>query len=83
MFEILSRARWDQAYDFLASGHPPMIMKLLALNTVFLVMYLVRRTKSEHQIRHSTMMQVQVLLVAANLMIIFQTEIQRFLDRFI
>ena len=30
MIELFKRARWDQAYDFLTYGDPPMIARLLA-----------------------------------------------------
>jgi hypothetical protein len=77
MMELFRRARWDQAYNFLASGDPPMLLKLLAINTLFLIMYMIRRAKSPHRMHESTVMQVQALLVAANALILFQSDIQR------
>jgi hypothetical protein len=83
MIELFHRARWDQAYDFLAAGDPPMMFRLLAINTIFVVLYIIRRAKSPHKLRESTIIQVQALLVIANLLILFQRDIQQFLDRFI
>jgi hypothetical protein len=83
MFELFQRARWDQAYDFLASGDPPMIFRLLAINTIFLVFYIIRRARVSTQMRPETMIQVQVLLILANILILFQRDIMRMIDRFI
>ncbi len=83
MFELFQRARWDQAYDYLASGDPPMIAKLLAINTIFFILYIVRKVRVEHKMRDSTVMQVQTLLVVANFLILFQRDIQNLLNRFI
>ena len=83
MFELFQRARWDQAYDYLASGDPPMIARLLAINTIFFILYIVRKTRVDHKMRESTVVQVQALLLVANVLILFQRDIQHFLDRFI
>lgn len=83
MFELFQRARWDQAFDYLASGDPPMIFKLLAINTIFVVFYIIRKAKTSDRLRQSTVIQVQGLLILANLMILFQRDIMHLLDRFI
>jgi hypothetical protein len=83
MFELFERARWDQAYDYLASGDPPMIAKLLAINTIFFIFYIIRRTRVDYKMRQSTVMQVQALLIAANVLILFQRDILNLLNRFI
>ena len=83
MLDLFSRARWDQAYDYLAGGDPPMIFRLLAINTVFLVIYMIRRARANHPMKDQVVFQVQALLLLANFLILFQRDIQRFLDRFI
>lgn len=83
MFELFHRARWDQAYHFLESGDPPMILRLLAINTLFLVFYIIRRAKVPHRMRDSSVMQVQALLVLANALILMQSDIQMQLARII
>ena len=83
MFELFQRARWDQAYDYLASGDPPMIAKLLAINTIFFILYIVRKMRVDHKLRESTVVQVQALLLVANVLILFQRDIQHLLDRLI
>ncbi len=83
MFELFQRARWDQAYDYLASGDPPMIARLLAINTIFFILYIVRKMRVDHKMRESTVVQVQALLLVANVLILFQRDIQHLLDRLI
>ena len=83
MLELFRRAQWSQAYDFLSSGDPPMIFKLLAINTVCVVFYVIRKVKTNMALRESTVLQVQGLLIVANCLILFQRDIQNFLSRFI
>lgn len=83
MFELFQRARWDQAYDYLASGDPPMIARLLAINTIFFILYIVRKMRVDHKMRESTVAQIQALLLVANVLILFQRDIQHLLDRLI
>ncbi len=83
MFELFQRARWDQAYDYMASGDPPVIARLLAINTIFFILYIIRKVRVEHKMRDSTVMQVQALLIVANILILFQRDIQNLLSRII
>ena len=83
MFELFSRARWDQGYEFLASGEPPMIFRLLAINTIFVILYVIRKAKAQNRMRETTVLQVQGLLILANCLILFQRDIQNYLSRFI
>lgn len=76
MLELFHRARWDQAYDFLASGEPPIIFRLLAVNTLFFILFVIRRAKGAHRMRPATAMQIQALLVVANCIVLFQNEVQ-------
>lgn len=79
--ELLQRIRWDQAYDFLAAGDPPMIFRLLALNTVFIILFVVRRSRGAMPMEQSGMLVTQGLLVAANLLVMFHNDVLRLLDR--
>lgn len=83
MIELFKRARWDQAYDFLTYGDPPMIARLLAINTIFFVIYIIRKTRIDHQLRQSTLIQVQAFLLLANILILFQRDIMHLIDRII
>lgn len=77
MLELFRRARWDQAYDFLASGDPPIIFRLLAINTLFLILFVLRRVRSPQRMREGTVMHIQALLIGANCLILFQNDVER------
>jgi hypothetical protein len=77
MLEMFRSARWDQAYDFLSSGDPPVMFRLLAINTLFMILFVMRRVRTPHRMKESAVMQVQALLLGANCLILFQNEVQR------
>jgi hypothetical protein len=83
MFELIGRTRWDQAYDFLVSGEPSMMLRILMINTIFVILYMIRRARSSYPMKSQTVMQVQGLLIVANALILFQREIMQFLDQLI
>ena len=60
-----------------------MVFRLLALNTIFVVFYIIRRARVTTRMRSETMIQVQIFLILANVLILFQRDIMQFLDRFI
>jgi len=74
-------ADWDGLYRLLAKGNPPLAFQLLALNTIFLVLFIVRRATAKHRLRSRTVEVVQVFLLLANLCIIFQEEALQWIGR--
>jgi uncharacterized protein (DUF983 family) len=83
MLELLNRTRWDQAYDFLAAGDPPMMLRILGVNTLFFIFYMIRRTQINFPMKQHTVIQVQAFLLLANALILFQHDIIGFLGQFI
>lgn len=83
MIELIRRTRWDQAYDFLASGEPPMIQRILALNILFLILFVLRRAKFGKPMTQQGLLFAQAMLLLANILVMFQRDIQSFLDRVI
>jgi hypothetical protein len=67
-------ADWDGLYRFFASGNPPLALQLLALNTVFFVLYLFHNARAKHPMRRSSAQAVQGLLIAANVAVLFRQE---------
>ena len=82
MLEYLYLARWDQALGFLASGWPPVWARLLALNALFLALYAVRRMAGAGPMPSGLAFFVQLTVVAANLLLIYQTEVVDYLRVF-
>lgn len=80
MFDLFFIARWGEIYTFFAQGNPPLIVQILALNTIFFALWIVRRMRDAPAIRSETANIVQALLIGANVLILFQKDIVRFLE---
>lgn len=83
MLHAILNAPWNQIYDVLADGNPPMALRILAVNTVFFILFVVRRARGIASMPQKTAITVQSLLVFSNMLILFQDEVQHFLGRFI
>jgi hypothetical protein len=70
-------APWHVIYDFFAKGDPPLALQLLALNTVFFVLFIIRRMRGARAMRPSAATTVQALLIFANCLILLQDDITR------
>ncbi len=72
---LIFRARWDELYIFFTNGYPPLVLKLLIINTIFLVFFAYRRAKAKHPLRPTSAYTVQGLLIASNVMVMFQNDV--------
>jgi hypothetical protein len=72
--ELIWRAPWHDLYAFFAAGNPPLAFQLLALNTVFFVIYCFRVARAKHAVRSGAAYAVQFLLMGANAMLMFQNQ---------
>lgn len=75
MLHSILTAPWQQASDVLSAGQPPMIARIMAINTLFFVLFLIRRMRGVTTMPERTAILVQSTLVGCNLMILFQDEI--------
>ena len=75
MLHKFFNAPWWQLTDFLSKGHPPIIVQLLAINTIFFILLIVRRARGVPGMRRDSVIQVQALVVVANVLLLFQQEI--------
>jgi hypothetical protein len=73
--KLIYSARWNELYAFFAAGNPPLVLVLLALNTAFLVYFIIRRIRSKHPTRPTTAYMLQGLLIASNFIVMFQKDI--------
>jgi hypothetical protein len=73
--DLIYRARWDQLFSYFAGGYPPLILKLLVINTIFIVLFIIRRTTAKHKLRPNTAYAIQGVLIAANVATIFANDI--------
>jgi len=86
VIEFFQNAPWHHLYNFFADGNPPLVVRVLILNTIFLLVYIFRRARGVSMMGQKTALQVQVFLIAANALMLFEPEIMsglRYIDRFI
>lgn len=69
--DLYYNARWQDLYQFLADGNPPLVLRLMAINTLFFVVFVVRRARAKHSLRSHTAYFVQALLIGANAFLMF------------
>ena len=75
--DLFWQSNWAYLYDFFAEGSPPLAIQILVLNTIFFMLWIVRRMRGARALRRQTSITVQAILIAANCIILFQ---QTFLD---
>lgn len=76
MLEYLYLANWDQAFGFLTAGSPPMFVRLMALNALFLGLYGIRKAAGAQPMTAGMTLFVQIAVLAANLMVLYQAEVE-------
>jgi hypothetical protein len=74
--ELFAQARWQDLYDFLAAGQPPIAMRLLVINTIFLMLFVYRRANGRPRMNEKTTYAVQSILILANCFLMFSGDIQ-------
>lgn len=79
MLEYLYLARWDDAFGFLASGSPPVYLRLAAVNAVFIALFGIRRGLGAPPMSGLMMVLAQLAVLGANLAILFQPQVESYL----
>ena len=86
MIEFFQNAPWHHLHDFLANGNPPLVVRLLILNTIFFALFAYRRARGLPVMNAKAALRVQSFLIAANALLLFEPEIRsglKYIDRFI
>jgi hypothetical protein len=71
-------AFWDELYVYFARGDPPLALQLLALNSIVLIILMIRRMRGAPALRSDTYRLVQALLIFATTLVVFEVEIADF-----
>jgi len=66
MLNLIDLIPWNEYRDFFASGHPPVILRLIFINTIFLMVWVVRRARGATAWRSQTSVALQIILLIAN-----------------
>jgi hypothetical protein len=76
--ELIANAPWHEFYGFFLKGNPPLIVLLLAMNTVFFILFVIRRIRGRQTFRASTAYIIQGMVVLSNFLVIYHTQIFQF-----
>jgi hypothetical protein len=68
-------ADWGEIYAFFAQGSPPLAIQILIINTIFFMLWIVRRMRGAPALRRETSMIVQAILILANMFILFRNNL--------
>lgn len=74
MIELFQQARWQDLYNFFTAGEPPMVLRILALNTIFLIIFIIRKARTTNSKHSSNPQIVQALLLFSNCAVMFQPQ---------
>ncbi len=81
MFDLVQRTPWEQLIGFFTRGNPPLIVQILILNGIFILWFASRRIRKAKPLRKETASTVQSLLLAVNVVAVFQDSIRHVLYR--
>jgi hypothetical protein len=83
MLDLFYQARWGELFAFFAEGQPPLAVQLLVVNTIFFVVFIMRRARGARTLRAQTAMAVQGVLIFANVVVLFQEYAWHYKDRLV
>lgn len=81
MLDLFERTNWDSAYFFLTSGSPSLMIQLLAINTIFLILFILRRMTGVYNKKAHTSYVVQALLIIGNAAVLMQNDLMPYASK--
>jgi hypothetical protein len=72
MIENFKNADWSQWYYLLSKGNPPLAFQLLIVNSIFFVIFMIRRMRGQSTMRARMANTIQAILIATNILIFYQ-----------
>jgi hypothetical protein len=79
MLDLVNRTPWEQLYGYFARGNPPIIVQILILNAIFFIWFASRRMRKAKPLRQETASNIQSILLAINMVAVFQDSIRHIL----
>lgn len=74
MFNLTDVAIWNEAYQVLSIGNPPVMVQILLFNTVMMFLWGWRRARGAWAIRRETAIAIQIILLVGNLVILMNPD---------
>ncbi len=69
---------WELAREFMLRGEPPLLIQILILNTICLMIWMVRRMRGASAMRYKTANTVQAMLIVANCAVLLNSDYKFF-----
>jgi hypothetical protein len=76
MFNFLARVNWNAASEVLMRGNPPLIVQLLALNSIVFIIFVVRRMRSKGPKKATGAHLAQAVFIVANIALLSQEQLR-------
>jgi hypothetical protein len=80
MQDFLLRLRLDEIHHFILSGNPPISAQLLAVNTVMMIIFIMRRMRGAMPGRHPLTFALQWVLVGCNMLVVMEQDWMPYID---
>ncbi len=81
MYEFIESLRLGDVQHFLWTGHPPIIIQLIAFNTILMVIVILRRARNTNSTKRSATMVLQWILIATNFAVLCQEKWMPYADQ--
>ncbi len=72
MHDLIESLRLGDVQNFLWTGRPPIIIELIAFNTILMVIVILRRARNTNSTRRPATMFLQWILIVTNLAVLSQ-----------
>ncbi len=73
--ELFQRTNWQSWSDLLLKGNPPLLLQLLAINSVIFIFLIIRRARGRKTVKKGVSETVQAVLILANIVILTQDQL--------
>jgi hypothetical protein len=75
MLENIMNAPWRQWYEIMSSGNPPLALQFVVINSIFFVIFAVRRMRGKRSSQGNAAYAVHGILILVNTAILYQSEL--------
>jgi hypothetical protein len=78
MFNIVDRVNWGVWSETLLKGNPPLIVQILAINSIIFIYLIVKKIRQKGPRKASAAHLAQAILIVTNLAILSQDQLRPF-----
>jgi hypothetical protein len=75
MLDNIKNAPWHQWYQIMSSGHPPLALQFVVINSIFFLIFAIRRMRGKRSNHGNAAYAVHGVLILVNTAILYQSEL--------